>query len=242
MQWRIGPFRLDVDHVSLWRGDQRVALRPKPFELLVYLVEHAGELVTKDELLTVIWPEAAVAENALTVAMSELRKVLGETARAPQYIATVHRRGYRFIARVEAEAAGRVVPSSVAAVAQEPLTRRLAAILSADVQGYSRLLERDDEATVQTLSAHRQVMAALIEQHGVEWSMRRAIICSPSSLAWWTRRKAPWPCRKNFGGATRHCRRSVRCGFAWASISATYSWRGIGSTAMASPLRRAWKA
>ena len=100
MQWRIGPFRLDPDHASLWRGDERVILRPKTFDLLVYLVEHAGELLTKEDLLAALWPQTVVAESALTVSVSELRKALGETARAPQYIATEHRRGYRFIAPV----------------------------------------------------------------------------------------------------------------------------------------------
>jgi DNA-binding winged helix-turn-helix (wHTH) protein len=100
MQWRMGSFRLDQDHGYLWRGEERVVLRPKPFDLLVYLVEHAGELVSKEELLEAVWPETAVADSTLSVSVSELRKALGETARAPQYVATVHRRGYRFIAPV----------------------------------------------------------------------------------------------------------------------------------------------
>jgi DNA-binding winged helix-turn-helix (wHTH) protein len=100
MQWRIGPFRLDMGNACLWRGEERLVLRPKAFALLEYLVAHAGDLVTKDELLAAIWPETIVAENVLTVSMSELRKVLGETAREPQFITTVHRRGYRFIAPV----------------------------------------------------------------------------------------------------------------------------------------------
>ena len=87
MQWRIGPFRLDLDHACLWRDEERVVLRPKTFDLLVYLVEHAGNLVTKDELLAAVWPQTLVAESALSVSVSELRKVLGETARAPQFIA-----------------------------------------------------------------------------------------------------------------------------------------------------------
>jgi class 3 adenylate cyclase len=100
MQWRMGLFRLDQERACLWRGDGRVGLRPKTYDLLVYLVEHAGELVSKDDLLAALWPDVAVAESVLTARMSELRKALGETARAPQYIATEHRRGYRFIAPV----------------------------------------------------------------------------------------------------------------------------------------------
>ena len=65
MQWRVGPFRVDLDNTCLWRGDERLALRPKPFDLLVYLVERAGELVSKEELLAAIWPETTVAETAL---------------------------------------------------------------------------------------------------------------------------------------------------------------------------------
>ena len=61
MQWRVGPFRLDRDHACLWQGDERVVLRPKTFDLLVYLVEHAGALVSKDDLLAALWPELVVA-------------------------------------------------------------------------------------------------------------------------------------------------------------------------------------
>src|SRR5262245_32454661 len=100
MQWHFGPFRLDRANARLWRSTQRVTLRPKTFEVLAYLVTHAGQLVTKEALLDAIWPETAVGEGVLKTSMTELRKALGETAKAPQWITTVHRRGYRFIAPV----------------------------------------------------------------------------------------------------------------------------------------------
>jgi DNA-binding winged helix-turn-helix (wHTH) protein len=100
MQWHFGQFRLDQENACLWDGAHRLALRPKTFELLVYLVTHAGDLVRKATLLETVWPETAVTEGVLTTSLGELRKVLGETAKQPQYIATVHRRGYRFIAPV----------------------------------------------------------------------------------------------------------------------------------------------
>src|SRR5215813_6171854 len=100
MQWHFGPFRLDQANATLWRAEQPVTLRPKTFEVLVYLVLHAGQLVTKEALLDAIWPETAVGEGVLKTSMNELRKTLGETAKAPQWIATVHRRGYRFVAPV----------------------------------------------------------------------------------------------------------------------------------------------
>jgi DNA-binding winged helix-turn-helix (wHTH) protein len=67
---------------------------------LAYLVEHANELVTKDMLLETIWPDTAIVDTAITTSMSELRKILGDTTSNHQFIATVPRRGYRFIAPV----------------------------------------------------------------------------------------------------------------------------------------------
>lgn len=115
MQWDFGPFRLDLANACLWQGEQRLTLRPKTFDILVYLVEHAGELVTKEALLDAIWPDTVVAEGVLTTGMGELRKILGETARQPQFIATVHRRGYRFIAPVTASN-----PLEVSTTPQDP--------------------------------------------------------------------------------------------------------------------------
>src|SRR5262244_76424 len=100
MLWHFGPFRLDQANAGLWRAAQPVTLRPKTFEVLVYLVTHAGQLVTKESLFDAVWPETAVGDGVLKTSMNELRKALGETAKTPQWIATVHRRGYRFVAPV----------------------------------------------------------------------------------------------------------------------------------------------
>src|SRR5262249_22995439 len=70
-----------------------VRLPPKVFAVLRQLVEHAGQLVTKEALLEAVWPEMAVSETVLTNCIGDLRKVLGETAQAPRFIQTVHRRG-----------------------------------------------------------------------------------------------------------------------------------------------------
>jgi DNA-binding winged helix-turn-helix (wHTH) protein len=68
--------------------------------VLQYLVTHAGQLVTKEALLAAVWPKMTVSEAVLKVCLSEIRKALGDAAKTPQCIATVHRRGYRFIAPV----------------------------------------------------------------------------------------------------------------------------------------------
>src|SRR5262245_24452037 len=99
-QWHFADFRLDPSNACLWRGAEAVALQPKAFDLLSYLVAHRDRLVTKDELLDAIWPETAVSDAVVRVVIGALRKVLGDTARTPHFIATVPRRGYRFLASV----------------------------------------------------------------------------------------------------------------------------------------------
>src|SRR5207247_11178479 len=91
------PMWLDLANERLWCGGQALALRPKTFALLRYLVEHPGQLLTKAALLEALWPEAMVSEVVLSVCIRELRQVLDDDARAPRFIETVHRRGYRFI-------------------------------------------------------------------------------------------------------------------------------------------------
>src|SRR5262245_31388461 len=95
-----GPFRLDVRDERLWRGRDVVPLRHKTFGVLHALVAQAGQLLTKEALFAGVWPETAVSDTVLTVAIRELRRVLGDQARRPRFIETVHGRGYRFIAPV----------------------------------------------------------------------------------------------------------------------------------------------
>jgi len=94
--------RVDPANACLWRGPQQIKLPPKAFALLRYLAEHRGRVVSKEELLQAVWPEVVVSEAALTTCVREVRKALGEAARAPRYLETVHRRGYRFIAPLTA--------------------------------------------------------------------------------------------------------------------------------------------
>ena len=99
-----GPFRLDARDERLWRGPDVVPLRHKTLGVLHALVARAGQLLTKEALIASVWPETAVSETVLTVAIRELRRVLGDQARCPQFIETVHGRGYRFIAPVTVQA------------------------------------------------------------------------------------------------------------------------------------------
>jgi adenylate cyclase len=113
--WQFGPFVADRVRYRVVKGDAVVELTPKLLDLLFHLVDRAGVLVTKEELLDALWPDANVTDNALTQAVSELRQALGDEAGDPQFIKTVARRGYRFIAPVTAAApAGPMSPQVVA--------------------------------------------------------------------------------------------------------------------------------
>jgi DNA-binding winged helix-turn-helix (wHTH) protein len=127
-QWRFDLFRLDPDDARLWRGNQSIPLTLKAVGVLHYLVSHAGQLVTKEALLDALWPNTAVSDAALRVVISELRKALGDTAQAPQFIVTVHRLGYRFLApvtRIESPVKGLETGYPPFAASSSPEDRRL---------------------------------------------------------------------------------------------------------------------
>ncbi len=98
------PFRLDVRNAQLWRGSAVIRLTSKALAVLCYLAERSGQLVTKDELFTAVWPEVVVSDSALVACIGELRRALGDERRTPHFIETVHGRGYRFIAAVSPSA------------------------------------------------------------------------------------------------------------------------------------------
>jgi DNA-binding winged helix-turn-helix (wHTH) protein len=93
-----GPFAVDFDAAELRKGERRIPLRPKCFDLLVYLIEHRGKLVTKEELLDAVWRDVVVDEATVSRTVAELRAALEDDSGAPRYIETVARRGYKFIA------------------------------------------------------------------------------------------------------------------------------------------------
>src|SRR5262252_8396854 len=96
--FRFEGYTLDIERHSLRTADREVALRPKNFELLRYLVENADRLVTKEELMKAIWPNVVVTDESLSHCVSEVRQALGDSNQT--IIATMPRRGYRFTAPV----------------------------------------------------------------------------------------------------------------------------------------------
>jgi predicted ATPase/DNA-binding winged helix-turn-helix (wHTH) protein len=124
-----GEFELDVANASLRRAGAAVELPPKSFALLAHLAQHPGELVLKDTLLDTVWGRRFVSEGAVKTVVSELRAALGDDARAPRWIETVQRRGYRFMGTVsaaplQAAAAPPAVPAAPAPAAAPPPSAR----------------------------------------------------------------------------------------------------------------------
>jgi DNA-binding winged helix-turn-helix (wHTH) protein/tetratricopeptide (TPR) repeat protein len=107
-----GDCELDTARHRLTVGGQAVELEPKAFAVLQYLLEHAGTLRSRDELLDAVWGHRHVTPAVLNRCVGQLRKVLGDHADDPQYIQTVHSLGYRFVARVKVRGEPADVPAS----------------------------------------------------------------------------------------------------------------------------------
>ena len=103
-QISFGQFRLDENNEVLWDGSQAITLRPKVFAVLQYLLEHPGQLVTKQQLLDAVWPNTYVGDAVLKDIIRQIREALRDEVKSPQFIETAHRRGYRFIGQVREEA------------------------------------------------------------------------------------------------------------------------------------------
>jgi predicted ATPase len=134
-------FRLDTANECLWHNGAEIALPPKPFAVLRYLVENPGRLITHDELLDALWPETFVQPQVLRTYMLELRKILGDNTAHPRFIQTLPKRGYCFVAPV-AECNG---AETAAVRGREPDTRKPNDIVGREAEigalhGYLRAL------------------------------------------------------------------------------------------------------
>src|SRR5262245_11541023 len=103
-----GSFRLDTVSHRLWRGDERVSVTPKAFDLLRYLVEHRDRLVSQREILEALWPKTHVNPEVVKKHVLEIRKALGDRSRRPVFIETFPKRGYQFVAPVREAPVGKL--------------------------------------------------------------------------------------------------------------------------------------
>lgn len=121
-----GPYRLDLQDERLWNGGDAIRLGGKALALLRVLMEQPQVLVTKDELFERVWPGVTVSESVLTTAVKELRQALGDDARRPSVIETVHGRGYRFLLSVVSTDPAAPAETATAATGAPVARRRLA--------------------------------------------------------------------------------------------------------------------
>src|SRR5262249_55042099 len=146
------PFRLDSSNGQLWGASKEIRLRRKTFAVLQYLVDHAGQLVTKAQLLDAVWPDVSVSDSMPPTSVCELRKWLGGSTGRPRFIETVQGRGYRFIAAISAEESGQTPGQDVAGT----LARTTRAWTSPFV---GRAKERGElrAALAETLGGHKRL-------------------------------------------------------------------------------------
>src|SRR5215471_15434230 len=97
MRISFGPFAFDPQSRLLWRDGAEIALPPRVLGVLEVLIERSGDVVARQDLLDRVWKDAFVTDTSLAEAVSFLRSALGDDPQSPQYIQTVHRRGYRFL-------------------------------------------------------------------------------------------------------------------------------------------------
>lgn len=100
-EFRTGKWLVQPEACRIHTENEEVRLRPLMMNLLVVLVEHAGEVLSKDRILESVWESRFVSDSSLTREVAELRRILGDNRKDPYYIETIPKRGYRYIARVE---------------------------------------------------------------------------------------------------------------------------------------------
>jgi DNA-binding winged helix-turn-helix (wHTH) protein/predicted ATPase len=142
-------FSLDLINESLWKGPEEIKLRPKAFALLNYLLQHSGQLITKEELLNAIWPETFVGDAVLKVTVGQLREALEDDPKTPRFIETSHRRGYRFIGQIAA-------PAPALSLAESSLSGAFRMYVG--VVGRSEALGRMQRWLRRTLRGQRQIV------------------------------------------------------------------------------------
>src|SRR5271170_5960333 len=145
-------FRLDVVNHCLWNGKDRVALTPKAFDVLRYLVEHAERLVTQDEILEALWPDTYVNPEVIKKYILGIRKAFGDRHEKPEFIETFPRRGYQFVAPVKELDASRSSDKSgnesPKMVGRETAVAQLDAFLSRALKGQRQVAFITGEAGI----------------------------------------------------------------------------------------------
>ncbi|HYD50179.1 MAG TPA: AAA family ATPase, partial [Terriglobales bacterium] len=153
-----GDFRLARAEQRLYRAGEEVRIDPKAWELLCYLVDHSGQLLTKATLFDELWKDVVVSDAALSQTILRLRSALGDSARQPRYIETLHRRGIRFIADIQSCSVGPSRPAGGEVRGVTDLAELSSPVSDAIFVGRERELERLAGALVCAERGQRQLV------------------------------------------------------------------------------------
>jgi DNA-binding winged helix-turn-helix (wHTH) protein len=182
---QFASFVLDLDRLCLLGPSGKAELRPKSFEVLRYLIEHAGHVVTKNQVIEAVWPDVTVTDESLAVCVSEIRRALGDKNQL--IIKTVPKRGYLLdvpIAATEVSAARTSVTNSAVAefapsvdqtptetathleLGVSPGERKQVTVLCADIkESLEHLAERDPETALEILEAVLKLMTQAVRRY-----------------------------------------------------------------------------
>ncbi len=140
---RFGDFELDLKAGEVRKGTGRILLQEQPFQILLMLVEHRGEVVTRDEIKKRLWPNDTVVEfdHSIHTAIKKLRQALEDAAESPKYVETVARRGYRLLVPVEWIEASPADPQPAVSTARSPGVESTASYLIGKKVSHYRVLE-----------------------------------------------------------------------------------------------------
>jgi adenylate cyclase len=161
--WQVDPVSLRISNES-----RVIKLEPKVMAVLSLLASRPGTVVTRQELEDTVWSGTVVGYDALSNTIIKMRKAFGDSARNPQVVETITKTGYRLIAEVcclKAQAFRADDADDSIHIGPGRMPRKLAAILYADVAGYSRLTRENEDATHNTLSKYLDLIAAQVEVH-----------------------------------------------------------------------------
>jgi class 3 adenylate cyclase len=163
VQFHFADHVLDADRRELRRGQEPVAVEPQVFDLLVYLVQNRDRVVSKDDLIASVWGGRIVSESTLTSRLNAARRAVGDSGEEQKLIRTLARKGIRFVGDVRTQA-----HHDEAREQSRGETRKIAAILVADVAGYGRLAAADEDRILSRLRALRSdlIDPTIVVHHG----------------------------------------------------------------------------
>lgn len=150
--YRFDDVLVEAREFRVFKNGEAITLEPKAFAVLIFLIENRGRLVTKDELLDAVWKDAFVTPNVLTRIVAQLRRALGEDAKAARYIETVPTRSYRFIAEVEETEEAEMKEMSADLIFDETAVNRQTQTAS----GENAAVEKETSETQAEIAAEKQ--------------------------------------------------------------------------------------